>query len=187
MANSSNQLFIKRLVIALCVMLGLLLIDIATKLAVHISFNGVEGTSIEVIKGFFWIRLAYNSGAAWSLFAGEVWGRVVLSLLSLGASAVSIYYLVKHFNDLHIVNRIALYLFIPGCVGNLIDRANLYNTKGVIDFLSFRLFGFYNFPIFNFADSCLVISVILFAVFLIFFDKDKKDEEIEKIVSGEEE
>ena len=48
-------------------------------------------------------------------------------------------------------------LLLGGILGNLLDRiVNGY----VIDYISLNIFG-YHFPIFNFADICIVISVIL--------------------------
>ena len=38
------------------------------------------------------------------------------------------------------------------------------------------LFGFYYFPVFNFADMCLTISIFVFAIGAIFFVKEEKDE-----------
>lgn len=53
-------------------------------------------------------------------------------------------------------------LIVAGGVGNLIDRiANGY----VVDFLYFRLI---NFPIFNFADCCVVVGAGAAADFLLF-------------------
>lgn len=153
-------------------MVILLVIDIVTKLVVHNYFNGdASSTPITVIDNFFWIDLTYNRGALASFLADVSFGRVLLSILSIVGSTVSIWYLVKHFRSINIWYRIALYLFIPGCTGNLIDRVNIYQTDGVIDFLSFKLFGFYMFPIFNFADMCLTVSIVIFFIAALFMDK----------------
>lgn len=96
MENSSKKL-IKQIIIACVVMVGLLVIDIVTKLVVHNYFNGVEGSYITVIDNFFWIYLTYNRGALASFLANVSFGRILLSILSIVGSAVSIYYLVKHF------------------------------------------------------------------------------------------
>lgn len=174
MENSSK--LTKQIIIACCVMGLLLALDISTKLSVYFALGGVDGANIEVIPNFFWIYLTFNKGAAFSFLANAAAGRIILSILSILGSGISIYYLVKNFKTLNIYYRIALYLFIPGCTGNLIDRVGIYQTPGVIDFLKFRLFNIYDFPVFNVADSCLTISIIVFIIAFIVTDNDKKKE-----------
>lgn len=180
MENSSKKVLIRQIIIAVSVIVSLLVLDIVTKLVVHFHFNGVEGSNIVVIEDFFWIYLTYNKGAAFSIFADVNVGRALLSIMSIIGTIVSTGYLICKFKSLNIWYRIALYLFIPGCTGNLIDRVNIYNTPGVIDFLKFKLFGFYNFPVFNVADMCLTCSIIVFMIAIVISDKkkDKKDESV---------
>ena len=184
MENSSKKKLIINIIISVAIMVFLLVVDIVTKLVVHNYFNGVEGSNIVVIKDFFWIHLTYNRGALASFLADASWGRVFLSILSIAGSTASIWYFVKNFKKMHPVLKLALYLFIPGCTGNLIDRVGIYNTEGVIDFLRFRLFGFWDFPVFNFADICLTVSIGIFFVWALFFDKEK-DDELEKKLSSD--
>ena len=61
-------------------------------------------------------------------------------------------------------------LILGGAIGNLIDRVFLGYVR---DFIKFSFFSFN----FNIADACLTIGVILFVIYLIFFDdffKSKK-------------
>ena len=58
------------------------------------------------------------------------------------------------------VEFISYSVLIGGIIGNLWDRLK-YGK--VIDYLDFKIFG-YNFPVFNFADICIVISVILLLI-----------------------
>ena len=62
--------------------------------------------------------------------------------------------------------KIALSFAIAGALGNLIDRV-LFGA--VTDFIGFT-FGTYNFPIFNLADSFLVVGVIMIMIHLFFLD-----------------
>lgn len=191
MENSSKKKFIINIVIASLVMVVLLLIDIISKVGVHNYFVNNNIKEILVIENFFWIRLTYNTGALFSFLAGSDFGRVILCLLSIAGSIASIWYLVKNFTKLKLWPRIALYLFIPGCIGNLIDRIGIYkatlinNPDGVIDFLSFRLFGVWDFAIFNFADMCLTVSVALFII-ISFLAKDENPtkNDVEEILNS---
>ena len=62
--------------------------------------------------------------------------------------------------------NISFVLVIGGGIGNLIDRiVNGY----VIDYLYFKLI---NFPVFNFADCCLVVGAIFMLAFFFFVYED---------------
>ena len=51
-------------------------------------------------------------------------------------------------------------MLIGGILGNLFDRI-IYGY--VIDYLDFYILG-YNYPVFNIADMCIVISVFLIII-----------------------
>ena len=62
--------------------------------------------------------------------------------------------------DKPLLDELITCVLIGGIIGNLIDRL----LRGyVIDFLSFNIFG-YSFPIFNIADSFIVISIVIIAI-----------------------
>lgn len=127
-----------------------LLIDIFTKQLVKNTLNLYD--SIPIIPNFFSITYVINDGAAFSILKGELWLFVILGFVLL---FFIFYYLQKE--KLNIYKTIYYSLLIAGVLGNLLDRM-LY--KGVIDFLDFTIFS-YNAPIFNLADTFIVISVIL--------------------------
>ena len=138
------------------------LIDQLTKILAEDSLTfGVRET---VIDGFFYLTLLYNRGAAWSILSGNRW---FLVLVSATATIGFIVYYVKRLNNSKAVLLLALSLVIRGTFGNLIDRA-LYGQ--VVDFLDFIIIG-YNYPVFNFADTFLVIGMGLLVIAIYFEDK----------------
>ena len=138
------------------------LIDQLTKILAEDSLTfGVRET---VIDGFFYLTLLYNRGAAWSILSGNRW---FLVLVSIAATIGFIVYYVKRLNNSKAVLLLALSLVIGGTFGNLIDRA-LYGQ--VVDFLDFIIIG-YNYPVFNFADTFLVIGMGLLVIAIYFEDK----------------
>lgn len=62
----------------------------------------------------------------------------------------------------------ALSLIIAGGIGNLIDRVTL---GYVIDYIYFEPI---NFPIFNFADCCVVVGTGLLAIYILFVEGKAK-------------
>lgn len=124
-------------------------LDLVSK---YIIQNNMSLHSVEIIKGFFSLTYAENTGMAWSLLSGK---QVFLSLVSAVAIGVMIYYLIQ--NKPKGLTKYALALMIGGAFGNLFDRVVLGYVR---DFLDFIIFG-YDFPIFNIADSALTIGVCL--------------------------
>jgi signal peptidase II len=92
-----------------------------------------------------------NSGAAFGIFQE---GTLLLAILSLVVSLGILSYLIARRDALLPLQRWALALIFAGAVGNMIDRF-LYGY--VIDFIHFRA-GSFDFPVFNVADSCVVIG-----------------------------
>lgn len=114
----------------------------------------LAGSTLEVIPGLLTFRLAYNDAAAFSLGVGATW---VLTLVSLTASTLMIFYGPRVKTMLWaLIAGFAL----GGAFGNLIDRAlkppTFFNGH-VVDFIQIP----FNFPIFNLADSFLVMAVVL--------------------------
>ena len=111
---------------------------------------------ITIIKNFFYIIYANNTGAAFSILLGKRIFLIVVAILIIG---ILLYYIKKNKVDGKL-NIIAFSLIIGGSLGNLIDRI----VRGyVVDFISIKL-GSYNFPIFNIADSLIVVGVFLLLI-----------------------
>ncbi|BCJ86046.1 signal peptidase II [Effusibacillus dendaii] len=109
----------------------------------------VFGESIPVLGDFLLITSHRNQGAAWGVFAGQRWLFVLIAI----AVIIGVVYYSRRVKSPLI--RAALPLLLGGAVGNLIDRI-LYGE--VVDFLDVRVI---NYPIFNLADSAIVIAICL--------------------------
>ncbi|MGM9849508.1 MAG: signal peptidase II [Bacilli bacterium] len=130
------------------------IIDQIVKLFVGFSLE--LNTSITVFRNFFYISNVHNYGAAFSILYGNRIFLVIVSIITL----VLVYYFLLKNKKFDWFNIILYSLLIGGILGNLFDRI-IYGY--VIDYLDFYIFG-YNFPIFNIADICIVISVILIII-----------------------
>lgn len=135
---------------------------------VVVSSNMSLYQSINIINNFFSITYVRNNGAAWSILSGNRLFLIIISLLALGLIYL---YFIKN-KELTKLENFSYGLLIGGTIGNLIDRI----IHGyVIDYLDFKIFN-YSFPVFNLADICIVIGVILVCVSLIggeIRDRDK--------------
>lgn len=139
-----------------------LLIDQITKFIISNTFKIFEG--IKIIPNFFGLIYVQNKGAAWNILDGNLLILIAISILSLFA----IYKFLIKDKDISRIETITYGILIGGIFGNLFDRL----IRGyVVDFLQFTFWG-YNFPIFNFADICIVVSVIFLLIMSLRSDKN---------------
>lgn len=125
----------------------LTLLDRITKILV----SGID--NISIIDNFLYLTYARNTGMAFSLLSDKIYLIIILTFCII---AYIVYYLIKHKpkNKFLIVGYS---LVLAGAIGNLFDRI-VYGY--VIDFINVYIFG-YDYPIFNLADSFIVIGIIL--------------------------
>ncbi|MFC1899317.1 signal peptidase II [Chloroflexota bacterium] len=139
-----------------------LLIIVTDQLSkVWIRTNLTTGESLSVIGPF---RLTHinNTGAAFGLFPNQSLFLTITAIV--GVTAILVYFLFFKQKSSFINNKrsfLALGLILGGATGNLIDRLNP-GIKGVTDFIDV---GFW--PIFNIADSAIVIGALMLTYFLI--------------------
>ena len=104
------------------------------------------------------LRLTYveNRGAAFGLLQDQTTFFVFVGILVIGVIAASYRYLPRSGFRLHL----ALGLQLGGAIGNLIDRIR---QGYVVDFVDFGYRSNW-WPVFNVADSAIVIGVCLLAL-----------------------
>ncbi len=133
--------------------LGIALLDQLTKLAVRRYL--LPATSIPIVPGLFHITHVRNPGAAFGLLPDH---RPVFFVATGAVIAfIVIYYFVARPVDRLLL--FALGLELGGALGNLADRL-LWGK--VTDFLDFHVRGL-SWPVFNVADSAIVIGLFLLA------------------------
>ena len=133
-----------------------LLIDHICKSIIEIIFD--YGTSFRVIQKFFYITPYHNPGVAWGLFSN----RLIIIILITVLLGLIIYRFIFTFKQ-NKRNIWAFGLLIGGMTGNLLDRILFGYVR---DFLDFRFWS-YKYPIFNIADSAIVIGVGLLIIAII--------------------
>lgn len=138
--------------------IGVLILDIITKLWVELTLKGA-GT-VAIIEGFFHLTYVENRGIAFGLFSNARGWFIFVSILVL--IALVILFCKSKYRTIWL--KFGTALVIGGAVGNLIERI----SKGyVVDFLDFR---FINFPVFNIADIAVCVGAV--AILIHFFTAD---------------
>ncbi len=127
---------------------------------------------IQIIPGFFRLTHTENTGAAFSLFAESTahWKTGLLIGFSIIAMAIVIALLWKQSRPLTMTG-IALSLILGGATGNLWDRVA---SGKVVDFLLFYV-KHYQWPVFNLADSSIVIGAGLLVLEILFSKPQAKE------------
>ncbi|GAB2561249.1 signal peptidase II [Gracilibacillus alcaliphilus] len=147
--------------------LAVIIVDQLTKWSIVVNME--LGERIPVIESFFYITSHRNQGAAWGILEGQMTFFYIITVIVIG---FILYYAYKHAKDNKFLG-IALGFILGGTIGNFIDRVF---RQEVVDFFDFYIFN-YNFPIFNIADSSLVVGVILIFILTFMEERNKKKEQ----------
>lgn len=120
-------------------------------------------SSIEVIGGFFYITHVKNSGAAFGLFQDSIRILTIISIVAI--VLIIILKIILKLN--YVFYNVSLGFILGGALGNLIDR---YFVGEVTDFINFTFW-----PVFNIADSFLIIGFCLIIILILreYFKKGK--------------
>jgi len=153
-----------------------LLLDQITKLSIRLSL--APGESIPVLgPDFFLLTHVRNTGVAFGLQPG---GIVFLALFNAAASLGLIYLLLRSSRQTTAESprlvQFALALILGGALGNLIDRVAFGRVTDFLDF-DFPNFIMTRWPVFNIADSAVLIGVTLWSFYLLFAPQRKPRED----------
>src|SRR4030088_2254703 len=127
---------------------------------------------IQIIPGFFRLTHTENTGAAFSLFADSPahWKTGMLIAFSLVALVIVFALLWTNARALT-PTGIGLSLILGGALGNLWDRLA---SGRVVDFLLLYVRQ-YQWPVFNLADSAIVVGAGLLVIEIVFVKGSKTD------------
>jgi len=132
--------------------------------------SGVRSVPMPVAGDFFRFTYVENRGAAFGLLQDQTAFFVLVGLIVIGVIAASYRYLPRSGFLLHL----ALGLQLGGAIGNLIDRVR---QGYVVDFVDFGYHANW-WPVFNVADSAIVIGVALLALGALFPGIDGQPESV---------
>ena len=106
--------------------------------------------------GFVRLTYATNTGGAFGLFANQTFLLALAAVIAIAALVLYLRYLPPSSRLL----KVGLGLLLGGAVGNLIDRVRLGEVTDFIDIGAW--------PVFNLADSAIVVGTVLIVFYLLF-------------------
>lgn len=137
------------------VMLFILLADQLSKrwIVTHLQF-GDHWNPVAFLRPLVSLTYVTNTGVAFGLFPGE--GDLFVGVAILAVAGILTYYVRLSLSQRLV--EFSLGLMLGGAIGNLLDRL----TYGhVVDFIDFKVW-----PVFNLADSSIVIGMMILAYYL---------------------
>lgn len=156
-------------VFALLTVMIIIALDQWTKsLVIHHLSVGSE-VPFPLVGHYLVLTYTQNNGAAFSIFQGSL---ILVLLIGIAIIVVASLYL-RMLNSGSLLLKLVFGLIMGGAFGNLIDR--LLHGGYVVDFVSFRIPEIeYKFAIFNFADACISVGVVLLLAIVLFGGWDRK-------------
>ena len=131
----------------------LVIIDQISKICVFLNKDKLPQT---IINGLLDFTYCENRGIAFGFASGHVKFFSIITLILLIIIVVIVF---KNYNKMKGLTAIGVAMLIAGGFGNFIDRA--FRTY-VVDFIDFG--SLFDFPIFNFADICVVLGVVVIGI-----------------------
>jgi signal peptidase II len=123
---------------------------------------------VALLKSIFSLTYTTNTGAAFGLFPKQ---GVLFTIIAFFVIA-AIFYYYRLLPSSYYLARLALGLQLGGTLGNLIDRLR---QGYVVDFVDLNFWPLQNWPLFNVADSAIVIGVGLLAITMLREDVEDPD------------
>ena len=158
--------------IYLWISLGVIVFDQLTKYLIRSNLE--YGEILRITRKLIWITNIKNTGAAFSFSFGSVGlNRIIFISVSILASIMLIYLIRKTSSKMELISYS---LILGGAVGNLIDRIVF---GGVTDFIwcDFPDFIMRRWPVFNIADSSIVVAITIMIIYTLFFGKQPVEDE----------
>ena len=163
-SRPANRL-VRRLVASVAIAFGVVIADQLTKWLANTYLTRVPDQSISIIDDYLRLTYVANRGAAFGILQNQTLFFVIIGIGVIAVIVAS----YRYFPVNGVLLNLALGLQLGGAVGNLIDRVR---HGYVVDFIDVALRrGGTNgvaleWPVFNLADSAIVIGVGILAFHL---------------------
>ena len=157
-----NRRFGERIILLAVALLILIADQISKYLVLSNLHPGQSWNPVASLTPWVSITHVTNTGVAFGLFPDR--GSFFVIIAMIVVAAIIFYYRQLPAGQWWI--KVSLGLQLGGALGNLVDRLRL---GYVVDFIDFKIW-----PVFNVADSSIVIGVAILAYYLL-RDRDEKE------------
>jgi signal peptidase II len=176
----------KKNLTALAIIVSTLTLDVITKMLIvkHFCspdvfvFNSGCFHELNYLNGFVRLSLVYNQGGVWGIFQGYKTVFLVISIVVLSIMIGYYFYEFYKKNNSWLFT-LAMSFIVSGALGNIIDRL-MKDRRGVVDFVSIGVDGFYRWPSFNVADSCIITGAFFLVIVFYRDEKMRRNETLSK-------
>lgn len=146
----------------LMIILILIIADQISKYFIEINKYKLPKVIINNILSFTYCK---NKGVAFGIGYGKVG---IITIITIIVIIVALILIIKNYKKINKLILIGIAMMISGGIGNLIDR--IFRAY-VVDFIDFRIIDF---PIFNIADICVVVGVIIVGITYLKLERSEK-------------
>lgn len=108
-----------------------------------------------IIGEFLQFNYTENPGAAFGILQNKQYFFIIITVVIVTGIII---FMKLNKNTLSKMMKISLVMILAGAIGNFIDRIRL---GYVVDFIDVKFGNFYDYPIFNIADSSIVVATFI--------------------------
>ena len=146
----------KRILLIMSFIIIMIIIDQLAKIYI---IENMYNSSISIINGILNLTYVENTGGAFGIFNNNI---ILFILINIIIIIALVKYLLVKQQDANVITLIAISMMLAGGIGNIIDRI----FRGhVIDYIDIS--PLITYPVFNFADICVVIGVVILIIDII--------------------
>jgi signal peptidase II len=155
--------------VASSIVIAVIVVDQLVKY--YIQTHMMVNESIPVIQDILHITYVRNKGGAFSILNNLPESIRVPFFVIVGISFMAfIVYYFRNFLKKSGFARICFALIIGGALGNLIDRIRFGE---VVDFFEVGINASLKWPVFNVADSCISVGIVLLLIHILMTKEEK--------------
>lgn len=157
------------MILEVCFLIFLIASDLISKELISAFLHTMPDETYVVLDKIFTLQYTENTGASFSLFAGNQTALIVITSVIMVLIAAFLIWQKKSPK----LFRYAMLMILGGGIGNLYDRIAFNYVRDFIDYTFLKTFFNIDFAIGNIADIYLCVGILMIIVYVIFAFKEE--------------